>query len=242
MGVAMSALAQSGLMLIAGVIVFRTVLVGGHVNYVRPGLGIPLLLAAAVLVLVGVASLWSKVAAGEGSAREVVIVNGHHGPRVGWLLLAPLLALITIPQIPLGSYAAGLGAGRSPVRASVDFPPLPEAETPIDLPLSQFVGRALYAPETLEGRLVRMVGFVTPDTDAPSGWLLTRFSIGCCAADAFPLKVAVLNEVSRDADEWVEVVGVYRPSPVQGADDSGPPQLGVVQARSVPQPDNPYEY
>jgi len=229
-------------MLIAGVIVFRTVLVGGHVNYVRPGLGIPLLLAAAVLVLVGLASLWSRVAEAEKPVGEAVLGHVHHGPGVGWLLLFPLVALITIPQIPLGSFAAGLGAGRSPVRAAVDFPPLPDVDSPIDLPVSQFVGRALYAPETLDERLVRLVGFVTPDSEAPSGWVLTRFSIGCCAADAFPVKVAVLNEVSRDADEWVEVVGVFKPGPERAEADDRPPQLGVVQSRSVSQPDNPYEY
>jgi uncharacterized repeat protein (TIGR03943 family) len=226
-------------MLIAGVIVFRTVLVGGHVNYVRPGLGIPLLLAAVVLVLVGVASLWSRVAGDDGSTHHDVAGHVHHGPRVGWLLLVPMLALITIPQIPLGSYAAGLGAGRSPVRAAIDFPPLPESDDPVDLSVNQYVGRALYAPETIEERLVRLVGFVTPDPNAQAGWVLTRFSIGCCAADAFPLKVEVLNEVPREADEWLEVVGVYRSSPEQS---EGVPQLGVVQTRSVPQPDNPYEY
>jgi len=230
-------------MLIAGVIVFRTVLVGGHVNYVRPGLGIPLLLAAAVMVLIGVASLWSRAAAGDAPPHEHVVAHRHHGPGIGWLLLVPMLALITIPQIPLGSYAAGLGAGRSPLRAAVDFPPLPEATNgAIDLPVSGFVGRALYAPETLEGKTVRLVGFVTPDAKSPSGWLLTRFSIGCCAADAFPLKVAVLNEVPRQADQWVEVVGVFRAGPPRGDDGSAQPQLGVVQSRTVPQPDNPYEY
>ena len=236
----MSAVAQGGIMLIAGVIVFRTVLVDGHVNYVRPGLGIPLLLAAAVLVIVGLASLWSRVV--EGQVSEGDSGHVHHGPGVGWLLLFPLIALITIPQIPLGSFAAGLGGNRSPVRAAVDFPPLPEREGPVDLPVNQFVGRALYAPETLDGRLVRMVGFVTPDPEAPSGWVLTRFSIGCCAADAFPVKVAVVNEVARDPDDWVEVVGVFKPSPEQSDAGSRPPQLGVVQARSVSQPDNPYEY
>jgi uncharacterized repeat protein (TIGR03943 family) len=230
-------------MLIAGVIVFRTVLVGGHVNYVRPGLGIPLLLGAAAVALVGVASLWSKLAGADESGHDHVVGHSHHGPGVGWLLLVPMLALITIPQIPLGSFAAGLGAGRSPVRAAIDFPPLPEVDDgAIDLPVSAFVSRALYAPETLEGRLVRLVGFVTPDPEAPSGWLLTRFSIGCCAADAFPLKVAVLNEVPRQADEWVEVVGVLQANPAPDSGNSAPPQLGVVEARSVPQPDNPYEY
>ena len=226
-------------MLIAGVIVFRTVLVGGHVNYVRPGLGIPLLIAAAVLVLVGVSSLWAKVTAADGPAPHHGHGHAHHGPGIGWLLLVPKLALITIPQVPLGSYAAGLGAGRSPVRAALDFPPLPESDGPIDLPVSQFVSRALYAPETLEDRLVRMVGFVTPDPETPVGWVLTRFSIGCCAADAFPSKVVVLNEVPREADEWIEVVGVFRP---RSAQDEGSPQLGVVEARSIPPPDNPYEY
>jgi uncharacterized repeat protein (TIGR03943 family) len=230
-------------MLIAGVIVFRTVLVGGHVNYVRPGLGLPLLLGAAIMMLVGVASLWSRVAGGDEPAHEHVVGHTHHGPGVGWLLLVPMLALITIPQIPLGSFAAGLGAGRSPVRAAIDFPPLPDSKDgTIDLPVSAFVSRALYAPETLEGKPVRLVGFVTPDSEAPSGWFLTRFSIGCCAADAFPLKVAVLNEVPRQADEWIEVVGVFKPGASREAGNSAPPQLGVVEARSIPQPDNPYEY
>jgi uncharacterized repeat protein (TIGR03943 family) len=164
------------------------------------------------------------------------------GPRIASAIRA-YENLITMPQIPLGSFAAGLGAGRTPVRAAIDFPPLPDSKDgAIDLPVSEFVSRALYAPETLEGKPVRLVGFVTPDFEAPSGWLLTRFSIGCCAADAFPLKVAVLNEVPRQADEWIEVVGIFKPGASQEAGNSAPPQLGVVEARSIPQPDNPYEY
>lgn len=240
----MSALAQGGVMLVAGVIVFRTVLVGGHVNYVRPGLRIPLLLGAGMIVVIGVASLWSKASRDEPRDGHGHATSTRRETRVGWLVLAPMLALITIPQVPLGAFAARLGGDRAPApRAALDFPPLPAPrDGAIDLPLSGFVGRALYAPESLEGATVRLVGFVTPDPEAPSGWLLTRFTIGCCAADALPMKVAVLNEPPRPPDQWLEVLGVFRRADPGAAGKHSPPKLAVVESRPIPPPETPYEY
>lgn len=220
-------------MLVAGVIVFRTVLVGGHVNYVRPGLGILLSLAAGVVIAIGVASLWTL-------ASE----SGHrHGPPVGWLMLLPMVALITIPQLPLGAFAVGLSGDRASfVRPSLDLPALPEPrEGAVDMSMSDFIARTLFARPSLEGVPVRLRGFVTPDREAPSGYLLSRFRIGCCAADAQPMQVAVVNDVPRDADTWLKVVGVARPGPV---DPSGRPrmELHVVQVHPIPPPDDPYEY
>jgi uncharacterized repeat protein (TIGR03943 family) len=223
-------------MLVTGVIIFRTVLVDGHVTYVRPGLGWLLVLAAGVLILVSLASLWSGT-----SHKE----PGHgHSPRVGWLIMLPVLALISVPEVPLGAFAAGLGGGQTPVpRAAVDFAPLVDPENGArNLSVNEFVSRSLYAPESLEGEPVRLAGFAAPDTNAPSGYLLTRFTIGCCAADAWPMQVAVVNDAPREADSWIEVVGVYQPGVAQAPGESSPPQLKVVEARTISAPDNPYEY
>lgn len=229
----MSVAGQGGVMLVAGVIVFRTVLVGGHVNYVRSGLGILLLVAAAVAVLVAVASLWTLI-----TAREP-----GHGPRIGWLLLVPMLALITIPQVPLGAFAVGLGSDRASfVRPSLDLPPLPDRrEGAVDLSISDFIARTLFAPRTLEGVPVRLRGFVAPEPEAPSGYLLSRFRIGCCAADAQAMQVVVVNDVPRRADMWLEVVGVAKAAP-DGSGRRPEMELHLVQARPIPIPDDPYEY
>jgi uncharacterized repeat protein (TIGR03943 family) len=220
-------------MLVAGIIVFRTVLVGGHVNYVRSGLSVLLLLAAAVVVVVALASLWTSVSPG----------GAGHGPRVGWLMLVPMLALISIPQVPLGAFAVGLGSDRASfVRPSLELPPLPTPrDGAVDLSMSDFIARTLFDPDSIEGVPVRLRGFVAPDLQAPSGYLLSRFRIGCCAADAQAMQVVVVNDVPRDADTWLEVVGVARPVP----DESGgrpKPELHVVQAHPIPAPDDPYEY
>jgi uncharacterized membrane protein YcgQ (UPF0703/DUF1980 family) len=72
--------------------------------------------------------------------------------------------------------------------------------------------------------------------------MLTRFSIGCCAADAFPMQVAVENETRREADQWMEVVGMLRRGAPHRAGTLSSPKLAVIEARPVPPPDDPHEF
>lgn len=235
---------QNILVLFIGLLVIRLVVTKGHLSYVRPGLGTVLLIAGAVMAVVSGFTLWT---AGERSLRRKEIHPGH-GRGAGWLLLLPLFALMVVDPSPLGAYAAGFRSARVPtVEANAVFPPLPGAEEgAVPLPINHFVARALYGePEDLGGVPVRLTGFVAPDPAVTDGFALTRFMVGCCAADAVPVRVVVHGGgPTPPADTWLEVDGTWRPpgEPIP-ADriQLATVHLNALTMRVVPQPEEPYE-
>jgi uncharacterized repeat protein (TIGR03943 family) len=92
----------------------------------------------------------------------------------------------------------------------------------------------------LKGVPVRLIGFAAP-VAAGDGFLLTRFVLTCCAADARPVRVAVRGAGPPwpAPDTWLEVVGTWR-AERRDAEDEHPPVLDASELRSVPAPANPY--
>jgi uncharacterized repeat protein (TIGR03943 family) len=218
--------------------------------YVKAGLQ-PLLLASGA-ILVGLALI--------AVARSRRDHDGPqpHGPRVAWLLALPPLALVLVAPPALGAFAASRQAVRAPPTvqdpsadqaAGVDealFPPLapPDDGASVPLTLSEYMVRDYEAPHTLAGVRIRLVGFVTPPERGKDGYLLTRFAINCCAADAFALKVAVQGDpVPRAPDTWLEVEGRWqqRPGGDQGQSSLATPLLLAESIRVIEQPSPPYE-
>lgn len=224
-------------MLIVAVVVVRLVVANGHVSYVRPSFGILLLIAAVIVGVLGLILIWRSVGS-----------QAHgHTPWIGSLVLIPMLTLVAVAPAPLGAFAASIKGTAQPIgRPAAEFGPLPaETNGAVPLAVGDFVSRAVYAPDSIEGVRVRLVGLVTPDASAPSGYLLTRFMAGCCAADAVPLQVAVVGDAARrNADAWLEVTGTFEPRP--GDQDSpftnAVPLLEAEDIRSVSQPPDPYEF
>jgi len=232
--------AQAGIILALGALALRLGLTDAHLAYIRPHMGPPLAVAGAVLVVLGGVVL---LRSGRGRPAE-----GHdHGPdhgaasRVGWLLVAPILAIAVVAPSPLGAFAANRAPTTLPTPTR-DFGPLPAASGGgVDLSLTEFVGRARYGQgRSLQGTPVRLVGFVAGDTRG-GGFLLTRFVISCCAADARPVRVAIRGgEPPGPApDTWLEVTGTWHPE-TRSAEDSRPPILDLTSLRTVPAPANPY--
>jgi uncharacterized repeat protein (TIGR03943 family) len=219
--------------------------------YVKAGLQ-PLLLTSGV-VLVGLAVV-------------AVLRDRHnrdhhqpHGPRVAWLLALPPLALVLIAPPALGAFAASRQTLRPPptsqsvttdqATAGVDdalFPPLvpPGDGAAVPLTLAEYLARDYEAPHTLAGVRIRLVGFATPQQPGRDGYMLTRFAINCCAADATAVKVAIHGDpVSRAPDTWLEVEGRWQQRPSGDPDQatSQTPLLLAESIRVIPQPTPPYE-
>ncbi|MEU8650805.1 TIGR03943 family putative permease subunit [Streptomyces sp. NPDC048737] len=229
--------AQVALLVLSGVGLLRVSLFSeAYLRYVKEGMR-PLLIASGVLlVLLGAAEAWSArrrpterpAQDGDGHGRG----DGHgdgdghghghghgrgdgHGhdhsgvPRVAWLLFLPALSLLFYAPPALGSYTASREAPKTVAVVVEDgFDPLP-ATSPLPITLTDFTQRVQQDEgRAIEGRTVRMTGFVTPAGEG-GGWYLTRIMMSCCAADAQSVKVRVYGVAAPEADAWVTVTGTW---------------------------------
>lgn len=249
--------AQGALMMAIGGVAIRLGLTGSALNYIK-GTYVPLLIAAGVVTaLLGVITLMEALRDGadhqhhdddhpEGSASASADSHGHdhsRGPRIAWMLAAPLFAVLLIAPPPLGSFAANRQSGVIAPASSV-WPPLPEAENGVvHLGLGDYAGRALYDPDlSLAGVRVALTGFVSDHTE--DGFVLTRFALSCCAADGTAINVEIrTDDPPLPIDSWVTVEGRWSPRDghVIGDLTADPPLLDAESVRPVAQPDEPYE-
>jgi putative membrane protein len=223
--------AQGIVLLLVGAAVLRASLTDLYLRYVKAGLR-PLLLAAGVtLIVAALATFWY-----EWRTRHE---HAHREPRVAWLLLLPLFALILVAPQALGSYAADrMGTTLQP---QTDFPRLPAGD-PVEIPVHDYAARAVYDHgRSLGTRLIKITGFITTGHQGP---ILTRMVFNCCAADAQPVKVGLSGRLPAGlpAGTWIEVIGTYTSKQIKDDINGGPiPFIDVNQARQVPVPHYQYE-
>lgn len=234
--------AHAAILFALGALSLRLGLTDAHLAYIRPAMGPVLALAGAVLVVLGGIVLLGP--------RQTAPEAGHAGhdhtggSRMAWLLVAPIFAIAVVVPRPLGAFAARRAAATLPTPSRADFGPLPAPAFPggpVDLTLKNFVGRAVYDQgRSLRGTPVRLQGFVTPQARG-DGFLLTRFIVTCCAADARPLRVAIrgLNPPWPAPDTWLEITGTWHPER-RTSEDERPAVLDAAALESIPAPANPY--
>jgi len=138
--------------------------------------------------------------------------------RQAWLLgliMVPVVLILVLPPSTLTSFAAGrrgdaASAGFTASAADISSGSL----TLLDVAGAQTSKDGQRALAARAGEQVTFLGFVTrePDTAADE-FLLTRFIVSCCVADATVAQVRVVN-VQPGAwadDEWVDVSGTIYP-------------------------------
>lgn len=231
---------QGTLMLAVGFIAARLVLTDAYLNYVKESMGIWLLGAAALLILIGFSSLVGGLV-GRAKAEHH---HDHPMTRAAWLLVLPALAVVVIPTDPLGSFAVDRRDFRqADATADMTFAPLPgSADTPAELGLREFVDRAfLDKKRSLADRPVRLTGFVTPSPGAADGFTLSRFVILCCAADAYPVEVAVRGVGAPPIDAWVTVTGTWRRPEGKTRPYVDLVELDAIGVERIERPENPYD-
>ncbi|GIE18248.1 TIGR03943 family putative permease subunit [Winogradskya humida] len=187
-------------------------------------------------------------AAGHGGVAvlEDVDEHGHahdHEPRIGWLLILPVLGLLLVTPPALGSYAAGqAGSVLTAQNSDSDYAALPAGD-PVDVTLLDYASRAVFdAGRSLTGRHLRLTGFVTPGPDGQP--MLARMVLSCCAADGRPIKVGLAGEgpAGVAADTWVQIIGTY--SDKVGTDpvnNAKVPYLQVTSWQEITPPKQQYE-
>lgn len=152
-------------------------------------------------------------------------------------LVLPVVVLLALPPASLTSFAAGrrssfVGAG---------FVASAEDVATGDLTLTDVAG-ALRSDEAMSalaqraGEDVTFVGFVNRDAGMPADeFILTRFLISCCVADALSVEVRVAGAPPGELkqDQWVRVEGKLYPLGREVIVD-------LTEVTTVPRPDQPY--
>lgn len=178
----------------------------------------------------------------------------HHGHALGCagmlLVTLPIILGLLVPPRPLGVAALqnreiSVGGVDSVLPAAVRSAQIKKSDerTILDWVLAFHEGQW---PE--ENDIADVTGFVYLDDDADGRqFTVTRFVVGCCAADAMAVGLPVslsLNggtgQSSLDAvkkGQWVRVVGRFE-SPVGNAI----PVLVAERLQNVQEPDQPYLY
>nr|WP_206439636.1 TIGR03943 family protein [Streptomyces scabichelini] len=234
-----------------------------YLRYVKAGLR-PLLLAAGiVLIVAAVATVWYEMrrpraaqeqpaakekAAAQEKAEEDRPESEHHEghghahrePRVAWLLVLPLLALILVAPPALGSYSA-MRTGTA-LQKPWGFPDLPAGD-PVRLSLVDYAGRAAYDQgRSLRDRQVKVTGFVALDRGGTP--YLVRIALNCCAADGQPVKIGLSGRTPPvlQPDTWLEVTGTYTGKRTKDPVNDGIiPFINVTEAKPVQAPRDPYD-
>ncbi|AVV41413.1 TIGR03943 family protein [Streptomyces sp. P3] len=230
--------AQSAVLFLLGAALLHAGATDLYLRYVKAGLRPLLLAAGAVLIVTALATAWYERRHAARNHEEGR--HAHPEPRVSWLLVLPLLALILVAPPALGSYSATRTG--TALQEPLAYPPLSAAD-PLPLSVVDYAGRAVYDHgRTLVGRTVRLTGFVALDRAGTP--YLVRMALNCCAADAQPVKVGLTGRIPPvlQPDTWLAVTGVYTPRTVHDPVNGGPiPYLEVTDARPVPAPRDPYD-
>ncbi|MGW7239833.1 TIGR03943 family putative permease subunit [Streptomyces sp. NPDC054804] len=232
--------AQAAMMFLVGAALLHAGATDLYLRYVKAGLRPLLLAAGAVLIVSALATAWYEWRRSRRRTAAAGTEHSHPEPRISWLLVLPLLALILIAPPALGSYSA-MRAGTA-LQQPYGYTKLPTGD-PIPLALVDYAGRAVYDHgRSLDGHRVRISGFVAVD---PAGTpYLVRMALNCCAADAQPVKVALTGKIPPvlQPDAWLQVTGTYTARQTRDPVNGGPiPFLKVTEAKPIPTPADPYD-
>lgn len=252
----MSPFDASCAVLATGLLALWMGLTDAMLKYLKPSMRPWLVLAGALLVAVGVRGIVrirQRERVGTHDAGDDGLGSAEHTHRqgVGWLLVLPILVVLVLGQQSLGAFAASRSSTRNLPPYSFDIAGYADSQGDGD-PTLQLVDVYLGAQQRgnrgyLAHHAVQLRGFVTMNPDlGPRSFVLTRFLVSCCAADATPVKIAMI-----DADHvpkqgrWVEVTAQLDPhftAPAGAQSDDLPRTAMRVHAiEPIDEPSEPYE-
>jgi len=159
------------------------------------------------------------------------------------ILSIPLIVGIAIPAKPLSASAVdnkGISAN-APMSASgsgqSEVSIAPEDRTVLDW-IKIFNYQADISP--FLGQKADVIGFVYHDPRLPSGhFLVSRFAITCCVADATAIGMAVQSDKTDKLSDntWIDVKGLVQSISIDG---HPVPLILADSIQEVKQPDQPY--
>ena len=153
------------------------------------------------------------------------------------LIVLPVVVVLALPPASLTSFAASRRSSFSSAGFTTSAEDVAEGE----LSLGDVAG-AIRSEESMKALIARagtevdFTGFVTREPGAPADeFVLTRFLISCCVADALSVEVRVVGAPPGDLakDQWVRVTGKLYPLPDEVIVDA-------TAVQKVERPERPY--
>ena len=217
------------------------ILSGNITNYVNERFAWLSYIAAGLFLLIGVFSAIHLLRDQRGGHEH----HDHSHAPISWGVLAvlavPLALGVLLPSRPLGVEAVSGDISRSSaamVSGVQVFNVPPEQRNVLDW-LRAFNSGSY---DQFNGQPADVIGFVyTEPSFDENTFMVARFAISCCVADASALGVPVYWAQAGDLPqgEWVRVQGTFNVASFKGDD------VPVLQASSidvVAQPEHPYLY
>jgi uncharacterized repeat protein (TIGR03943 family) len=236
-------LSQAVVMLLLGGALLKVTITDVFLRYVKAGLRPVLIVAAVLLIAAAIMTIWYELRpAPADHSDDDGHGHGHHEPRIGWLLMLPVLGLLLFTPPALGAYSAGQAGSVALQSGDSNYPPLPAGD-PVPDSLLDYASRAVFdSGKSLAGRNIQLTGFVTPGSGGHT--MLARIVLTCCAADGRPIKIGLNGPLTVDAaaNSWVQVIGAY--SPQVGKDPVSKSDVAYFTVKSwqqIGEPTQPYD-
>jgi putative membrane protein len=231
-----------------GIFLFVKVMDGRILLYINRRFVILVLLAALALILLGQFILRERPPLQE---EESVDPNhpgaeDRHSSRAGWalwLLALPLLIGLLVPERPLGASVLA----RRGINTASSYTIQGSAAGALEIPSTQRsvldwirVVSEEENPAAIDGQPADVTGFVYHDNRlGKEQFLVGRFSIACCVADATALGMVVdwPEAAALPDNQWVRVRG---PVHLIQLDGKTLPAIAGESVEPVPEPEQPY--
>jgi uncharacterized repeat protein (TIGR03943 family) len=222
--------------MLVGAVVLRLTFTDTYRRYVQPAMGKWLLIAGVAVILLGLVTLINALRNVEPEEEHGHDHDHSHSVGVGWLLLAPIAALLLVAPPTLGAYGVNRAGTIKVSPGKAFFKPLKQKDAPVEMTLLEYIERGLeHNGASFHSVPVKLTGFVAGSE--AGGFRLARYQIACCAADATPVVLDVVGTSGTPPtdDQWVTVTGTFQP----GGGDI--PRLAATSVVEIPAPDDPYE-
>lgn len=220
------------------------ILSGNLSNYVNARFAWLSYVAIVLFGLLGFASMVALLRGGHDHAHDHDHDHEHGG--MSWVMIAivavPLVLGTLVPSEPLSASAVNGGVSMTPISiggaTATAF-----SRDPLDRNVLEWLRVFIKgAPDSFNEQEADVIGFVYREPGyPPDHFLVARFTISCCVADASAIGLPAVWTGSGDlADgQWVRVRGAF-----QAGDFANrrTPILQAAQVEVVDQPDHPYLY
>lgn len=234
---------KTALLIGLGVYFTYNIVSGNLANYINERFAWLSYVAAALFLLIGLFSA-IHLLRDRGHAHHHDDHHDHDHAQISWRSLAiiavPLVLGTLIPSRPLGAEAVGGSISTSTVAISESqtFSVPPEQRNVLDWLRAFNSG----TPSQFEGQPANLIGFVyTEPTFGEDQFMVARFTVSCCVADASAIGVPVAwdGTESLAQGDWIEVKGTFS---VAEFDGDEMPVLHAESVAQVAQPEHPYLY